>query len=105
MCTHALVVDRGGLVASGSVADLIGATTSVEFEVGDAAAARKALSAIAGVRSVGSLPTGALLVDLDGIARSDVVAALVHAGVAVESVVPRRKLEDAYLSLVDVAFD
>jgi ABC-2 type transport system ATP-binding protein len=41
-----------------------------------------------------------LAVELDGIRRSDVVAALVHAGVAVESVIPKRRLEDAYLSIV-----
>jgi ABC-2 type transport system ATP-binding protein len=105
VCTHALVVDRGGLVAAGTVADLIGATGSVEIEVGDNAAAQAALAGLAGVRSVSPLPTGALLVDLEGIRRSDVVATLVGAGVAVESVVPRRKLEDAYLSLVHEAFD
>ena len=32
--------------------------------------------------------------------RADAVAALVHAGVGVDRVVPRRRLEDAFLSLV-----
>jgi len=101
ICTHALVVDRGGLVAAGTVTELVGATSAMELEVGDAEAACAALAALAGVRSIEATQTGALLVDLDGIPRSVVVAALVHAGVAVESVTPRRRLEDAYLALVD----
>jgi ABC-2 type transport system ATP-binding protein len=100
-CTHALVVDRGGLVAAGSVAELIGASTTVELEVDDAGRARAALDAAPGVVSVRTLPTGSLLVDLDGVRRAEVVAALVRAGIGVDAVVPRRKLEDAYLSLVE----
>ena len=41
-----------------------------------------------------------LVVDLDGMPRTDVVAALVNAGVGVDRVVPRRRLEDAFLALV-----
>ena len=42
-----------------------------------------------------------LVADLvDGTARADVVAALVGAGVGVDRVVPRRRLEDAFLALV-----
>ncbi|MGI8662851.1 MAG: ABC transporter ATP-binding protein [Acidimicrobiales bacterium] len=104
ICSHALVVDRGGLVAAGTVAELIGVTTTMELEVDDVQAAQGPLARIDGVRNVSTLPTGTLLVDLDGIRRSDVVAALVRAGVAVETVVPRRKLEDAYLSLVEEGF-
>jgi ABC-2 type transport system ATP-binding protein len=39
-------------------------------------------------------------VDLNGTARTEVVAALVNAGVGVDRVVPRRRLEDAFLALV-----
>ena len=46
------------------------------------------------------VPDGAgLVVDIDGTARTDVVAALVSAGVGVDQVVPAR-LEDAFLTLV-----
>jgi ABC-2 type transport system ATP-binding protein len=44
---------------------------------------------------------GGLVVDLDGVLRSEVVAALVHSGVGVDAVTPRRRLEDAYLRLVE----
>jgi ABC-2 type transport system ATP-binding protein len=39
-------------------------------------------------------------VDADGVARADLVAALVNAGVGVDRVAPRRRLEDAFLALV-----
>src|SRR4051794_18826114 len=35
VCTHALVIDHGTLVASGTVADLVGQSTTVEIEVDD----------------------------------------------------------------------
>jgi len=52
-----------------------------------------------GVRRVVPEPPG-LAVELDGIQRSDLVAALVHAGVGVETVTARHQLEDAFLGMV-----
>ncbi len=103
VCTHALVIDHGTLVASGTVADLVGASHAVEFEVDDAPRAADVLRAVHGVLAVraGEPPEHRLIADLDGVARSEAVRALVHAGIAVETVVPRRRLEDAYLALVD----
>jgi ABC-2 type transport system ATP-binding protein len=100
VCSHVLVIDRGTLVASGTVQDIIGAGQSVEFDVDDRARAEDVLRALHGVLGVQASERG-LVVDLDGIKRSEVVAALVHAGVAVDAVVPRRRLEDAYLSIVE----
>ena len=37
---------------------------------------------------------------LDGVSRADLVAALVHGGVGVQTVTARRRLEDAFLGLV-----
>ena len=52
-------------------------------------------------RAARSRPTGdGLVVDMDGTPRSEVVAALVRAGVGVDRVAPRRRLEDAFLALV-----
>jgi ABC-2 type transport system ATP-binding protein len=101
VCTHALVVDNGRLVAAGTVAELVGATSMVEIGVDDTVRATAVLRDMRGVVSVALSPAGGLVVDLDDLKRSAVVAALVHAGVAVESVTPRRKLEDAYLALVE----
>jgi ABC-2 type transport system ATP-binding protein len=99
VCSHVLVVDRGTLVAGGTVADIIGTGQSVDLEVDDVVRATAVLKETPGVLSVGSSDRG-LAVELDGVRRSDIVAALVHAGIKVETVLPRRRLEDAYLSIV-----
>jgi ABC-2 type transport system ATP-binding protein len=41
-----------------------------------------------------------IVVDLDGMPRSEVVRNLVGAGVGVERIAPRRRLEDVFLALV-----
>ena len=99
ICSHVLVVDHGTLVAGGTVADIIGSSQSATIEVDDVTTATNVVRAMKGVTSV-SADDHTLAVELDGIRRSEVVAALVHAGIAVESVVPKRRLEDAYLSIV-----
>jgi ABC-2 type transport system ATP-binding protein len=98
-CTHVVVVHKGEVVASGEVEEIIGDSPSVQFDVSDPKAAGDVL-ARAGVRSVVGEGGGTLIVDLNGTSRADAVAALVHAGVGVDRVVPRRRLEDAFLSLV-----
>jgi hypothetical protein len=49
-----------------------------------------------------SEPPG-LALELDGIKRSEVVAALVHARIGVETVTARHRLEDAFLGMVGEA--
>jgi ABC-2 type transport system ATP-binding protein len=100
VCSHVLVVDNGTLVAAGTVADIIGAGQSIDLEVDDPPRATALLQATPGVVSVGPTERG-LVVELDGVPRSKIVAALVHAEIAVETVMPRRRLEDAYLSIVE----
>jgi ABC-2 type transport system ATP-binding protein len=103
VCTHALVIDQGALVAAGTVADLVGSSHAVEIEVDDPARAADVLQSVHGVLGVqpGETANHHLIVELDGIPRADIVRALVLAEVAVETVMPRRRLEDAYLSLVE----
>jgi ABC-2 type transport system ATP-binding protein len=98
-CTHVVVVHKGEVVASGPVDDIIGDSPSVQFDVSDPQAASDVLTRT-GVRSVVGEGGGTLVVDLNGTSRADAVAALVRAGVGVDRVVPRRRLEDAFLSLV-----
>jgi ABC-2 type transport system ATP-binding protein len=98
-CTHVLVMHKGEKVADGPVDDIVGESPSVQFEVSDVAAATAVLDTIDGIRSVAPDGTG-LVVDADGVARADLVAALVNAGVGVDRVAPRRRLEDAFLALV-----
>ncbi|MEH1125716.1 alpha/beta fold hydrolase [Micromonospora sp. CPCC 206061] len=99
-CTHAVVVNKGEIVASGPVEDIVGDSPTVQFDVTDVDAAEAVLDRLDGVRSVAWDGNGGLVVDIDGSPRSEVVAELVRAGVGVNRVVPRRRLEDAFLALV-----
>jgi ABC-2 type transport system ATP-binding protein len=98
-CTHVVVLHKGEVVASGPVDEIVGDSPTVQFDVSDPAAATAALHE-AGVRTVTGESNGTLVADLDGTPRAEAVAALVRAGVGVDRVVPRRRLEDAFLALV-----
>ncbi|MEH1165647.1 alpha/beta fold hydrolase [Micromonospora sp. CPCC 205539] len=98
-CTHAVVVNKGRIVASGPVEEIVGESPSVLFDVTDPVAARVVLDRLHGVRVLPE-SDGQLVVDTNGTARSEVVAELVRAGIGVDRVVPRRRLEDAFLALV-----
>jgi ABC-2 type transport system ATP-binding protein len=99
-CSHAVVMDKGKLVASGSVTELIGASGSVYLEVDDVPAALRVLHELPAVKRVEEDAPG-LTVVTDGGPRADLVTALVQAGVGVETVTTRRRLEDAFLGLVE----
>jgi ABC-2 type transport system ATP-binding protein len=99
VCSHAVVMDKGKLVAAGPVQQLIGAEGSVYLEVTNVRRAVSTLKKLAGVRRVVPEPPG-LALELEGIKRSEVVAALVHARVGVETVTARHQLEDAFLGMV-----
>jgi ABC-2 type transport system ATP-binding protein len=98
-CTHVVVMHKGRIVAAGPVDEVVGESPSVQLEVSDVAEASRVLLDL-GVRSV--VPDGGrgLIVDMNGTPRTEVVASLVRAGVGVDRVVPRRRLEDAFLALV-----
>ncbi len=123
-CSHVVVMGRGRVLAAGTVAELVGAggadgagsaAVAVRVAPGQRARAARVLGRLAGVAVVpgdaaagpggpGAGASGAgddeLLVDLEGVAAEDVVRALVRAGVPVRAVVPRRRLEEAFLALV-----
>jgi ABC-2 type transport system ATP-binding protein len=100
VCSHLVVMDRGHLVAAGTVAELslAGARTAY-VEVDDLAAARAVLATTPGVTRVDDAPPG-LALELDGVTRASLVAALVRAGIGVETVMQRHRLEDTFVELV-----
>jgi ABC-2 type transport system ATP-binding protein len=100
VCSHAVVINRGRLVAAGTVGDLVGASASVYVEVDDPVAGRAVLERMRGVRAATPEPPG-FAVELDGVTRPQLVARLVRAGVGVETVVSRHRLEDAFVDLLD----
>jgi ABC-2 type transport system ATP-binding protein len=99
-CTDVVVMDQGRLVAAGAVRDIVGHSDSVYVELDDPARGAEMLSRIAGVRVVAEDFPGHVI-ELDGVTRPELVAALVAAGVGVQTVAPRRRLEDAFLDLLD----
>ncbi|MBV8950541.1 MAG: ABC transporter ATP-binding protein [Actinobacteria bacterium] len=99
VCTHAVVMDRGRLVAAGTVEDLTQSAVSAYLEVDDATRAIEVLRSLPGVVRV--TPDGAgLSVELAGAERWQLVDALVRAGVRVATVTSRHQLEDAFLGLL-----
>jgi ABC-2 type transport system ATP-binding protein len=100
ICTHAVVMDKGRLVAAGSVRELVGSSGAVYLEVDDVAAAERVLEELPMVKRIESDAPG-LNVGMNGGKRSELVAALVRAGVGVETVTSRHRLEDAFLGLVE----
>ncbi len=100
VCDHIAVMNKGRLVAMGTVADLLGASTSIYLEVDDVTRADRVLEGVGGVRRVSPEGRG-LAVELDGIERKQVVAALVGAGVGVETITSRHQLEDAFIELLE----
>ncbi|MFO7191963.1 MULTISPECIES: alpha/beta fold hydrolase [Thermocrispum] len=97
--THVVVMHRGRLIAEGEVGEIVAAGGEATFVVDKPEEAARALTAVKGVTSV-ETNGRAVHANLDGMARSEAVAALVNAGVAVEQAGPRRRLEDAFLRLV-----
>jgi ABC-2 type transport system ATP-binding protein len=99
-CTHLVVMDRGKLIAAGSTTALMGAAAaSVYLEVDDRDAAEAVIAGLPEVASVQREVAG-LTVDVGGVSRAALVAALVNAGVGVQTVQARRQLEDTFLGLV-----
>ncbi|MCW2641811.1 MAG: transporter ATP-binding protein [Dactylosporangium sp.] len=99
-CTDVVVMHKGLIVASGLVDDIVGDSPTVQLDVSDVDQAETLLDNLGIVRSVAWSGGNGLIVDLDGTPRAEVVAALVKAGIGVDRVVPRRRLEDAFLALV-----
>jgi ABC-2 type transport system ATP-binding protein len=99
VCTHAAVMNRGRLVAIGSVGELVGAANNVYLEVDDTALAMRVLQGIAGIQYATAEPPG-ISVHLNGLERKKLVAALVNAGVGVETVASRHRLEDAFIDML-----
>ncbi|QMU77430.1 alpha/beta fold hydrolase [Streptacidiphilus sp. PB12-B1b] len=99
-CTHCVVMARGRLLAAGPVDELIGAASSVHIDVDQPARAVELLTGLPGVLAARTGSDGALVVDLDRIRPAVAVKVLVEAGLAVDRIAPRRRLEDVFLDLV-----
>jgi ABC-2 type transport system ATP-binding protein len=106
-CTHVVVMHKGKLVAAGTVGEIVGGGGETSFRVDDVSRALDVLRELPGLadapRSAPDVPAtagGEVHARLNGVPRARAVDALVRAGVAVDQVGPRRRLEDAFLQLV-----
>jgi ABC-2 type transport system ATP-binding protein len=100
VCNRVVVMDRGKLIASGTIDELTAATTSAYLEVDDVGHARLLLEAHPNVRWVHPDPPG-ISVEFEGVERRDLVAYLVNRGVGIDTIVSRHRLEDAFLGLLE----
>ena len=98
-CTHVVVMGKGRWLAAGSVSDIIGQAGGLVVGTAQADLAVSVLAGLAGIDGVEAHPDG-ILVHPNGMPASEVVAALVGAGVPVEKVDRVRRLEEAFLELV-----
>ena len=99
-CTHCVVMARGRLLAAGPVDELIGASSSVRIEVDQPEKGAELLGALPGVLAAQVDEDGSLVVELQAIRPSEAVRVLVGAGLAVDRIAPRHRLEDVFLELV-----
>jgi ABC-2 type transport system ATP-binding protein len=104
-CSHAVVMHHGKLVAAGTVAEIIAGSGTVSFTVDDPPHAAAVLRGLDGVDVLGietgnGTGTGVVHTRLDGRPRTAAVSALVDAGIGVEAVAARHRLEEAFLELV-----
>jgi ABC-2 type transport system ATP-binding protein len=100
ICDQVVVMDHGRLIRAGTVGELTQANASAYIEVDDPQRAHQLLSAHSGVRTV-SVERPGLTVELAGMSRGELVRTLVEAGISVETVTSRRRLEDAFLGLLN----
>ena len=99
VCSHVVVMNHGKLVTHGTVADLIGSAKSVFVQVDDLQRGSVILSALPHVSGV-QVHTDGIIVELRSGSRADLTAALVGAGLRVETVTATQRLEDAFLDLL-----
>jgi ABC-2 type transport system ATP-binding protein len=100
VCTDLVVMNHGRVIRRGTVSDLIGTSGSVYLEVDDRERARDILGRVSAVAELQNQGDG-LLVELRTGRRSDLVSALVGAGVRLETIMPTQRLEDAFLELLE----
>ena len=96
---HVAVMDRGHLVTTGTVNQLIGAARASTWRWTTSRRPDRCWQSLRASRAVQPEPPG-LTVALNGVQRKDIVAALVHAGVGVETITSRHRLEDAFLQML-----
>src|SRR5262249_59252594 len=97
-------MSNGGAIAAGAVADIVGGGGAWLVGPSEVDRAVSVLRDLTGIDSAEARGDG-VQVHPNGVPASAVVAALVGAGIPVDRVGPSRRLEDAFLALIDTSQD
>jgi ABC-2 type transport system ATP-binding protein len=101
-CSHVVVMAKGQKIAQGTVEEIVGTGGAVLVGLADDADTDRAIAVLEELPGVTAERTDeGLVADLDGFERAAALQALVKAGITVDQFTPRRRLEDAFLSLVE----
>jgi ABC-2 type transport system ATP-binding protein len=99
VCSHAAVMQRGRLIASGRVEDLVHRTDTVSIRARSPERVRAVVQTMSGVRNV-VVEDDEVLVEGAAFRPGELLLALDAAGIEVEGFRRGHSLEDAYLNLV-----
>ena len=100
-CSHVVVMAKGQKIAQGTVEEIVGTGGAVLVGLADDAQTVAAIAVLEGLPGVTAQRTDeGLVADLGATSRAVALQALVAAGIDVDQFTPRRRLEDAFLSLV-----
>ncbi len=101
VCSHAAVIHHGRIVASGSLDDLTRQSNMLYLEVSDPLAATSVLEKAVGVISIRDEGSG-IVVDLaPWMQRETIPRILLKANIDMTAMMPRRKLEEAFLGMLE----
>jgi ABC-2 type transport system ATP-binding protein len=100
-CSHVVVMAKGQKIAQGTVEEIVGTGGAVLIGLTDDDRTDQAIAVLEGLPGVTAERTDeGLVADLGATSRAAALQALVAAGIDVDEFTPRRRLEDAFLSLV-----
>ena len=103
-CTHLVVMDRGRLVQAGTVTEITGSGETLHVGIDSPAALSDAVvGKVAGLEGIVSAvrTDDGLLVRLGEASPSQLLAELVGMEIPVNALAPHRRLEDAFLTLIE----
>ena len=101
ICDRVLVINRGRLIASGTIAEVTAGAGSIDIAVDDPPRAAAILRGLPGLSDVAETETG-VRISADAARGADVNRALATAGIYASAIVPHKSsLEDVFLGLTE----
>jgi ABC-2 type transport system ATP-binding protein len=101
ICDRVLVINKGKLIVSGTIAEVTAGAGTIDIAVGDPARAAATLRALPGITDVQEMKSG-VKVTAEPARGADVNRALAAAGIYASAIVPHKSsLEDVFLEITD----